>query len=247
MHDYRMRAIPLLQTFTDPRHFLTLLTFSVYLILGLFSLGMFRNVEKLSPNISPRSETRYSRERPRGKRSLVVVYTRNQKMLLFGLAMLIFPFIPASNLFMTVGFVVAERILLLPSLGICFIIGYGVSVLLASPKKFVKFLSVAGLVLVLLSQSVKIVMRNPDWESKLTLYEAGVKMYPRNGNLLANIGLNYRKRGDSNLAEKVYRYSMEVAPESSLAFMNFGVMLKEDGRLAEAEEVCVYMYVCVFY
>jgi hypothetical protein len=30
---------------------------------------------------------------------------------------------------------------------------------------------------------------------------------------------------------------MEVAPEASLAFMNYGVMLKEDGRLKEAEQL----------
>lgn len=34
-----------------------------------------------------------------------------------GLALLIFPFIPASNLFFPVGFVVAERVLYLPSAG----------------------------------------------------------------------------------------------------------------------------------
>lgn len=160
-------------------------------------------------------------------------------MLLFGLSMLIFPFVPASNLFMTVGFVVAERILYLPSLGFCFIIGYGISVLLASSRTVIRYIAILGFLLLLVSQSVKVVKRNPDWDSKLTLYEAGVRLYPQNGNLLGNIGLNYRKRGDTELAEMVYRYSMEVAPNASLAFMNFGVMLKEDGRLEEAEQVCV--------
>ena len=163
-------------------------------------------------------------------------------MLLFGLSMLIFPFVPASNLFMTVGFVVAERILYLPSLGVCFIVGYGVSVLLASPRKIVKLVALTGLVLVLVSQSVKVVKRNPDWDSKLMLYEAGVRLYPENGNLLGNIGLNYRKRGDTELAEKVYQYSMKVCPNSSLSFMNYGVLLKDDGRLEEAEKVHGYCY-----
>ena len=173
------------------------------------------------------------------------MYTRSERMLLFGLALLIFPFLPASNLFMTVGFVVAERILYIPSLGICFIVAYGISVLLASSSKGLRFFAVLGLVLLLASQSAKVLVRNPDWTSKLTLYEAGVHLYPHNGNLLGNIGLNYRKRGDSQLAEKVYRYSMQVAPDSSLSFMNFGIMLREEGRLKEAEEasVCVSVYI----
>ena len=168
-----------------------------------------------------------------------MVYSRNQRVVLLGLAMMVFPFIPASNLFMTVGFVVAERILCLPSLGACFIVGYGVLVLLKSSKKAVRSLTLVITLLLIVLQSAKVVVRNPDWESKLTLYEAGVKLYPTNGNLLGNIGLNYRRRGDSELAEKVYRHSMKVDPDASLSFMNFGVMLKEDGRLKEAEEVCV--------
>jgi Tfp pilus assembly protein PilF len=231
MHDYRMGAIPLLRTLSDPRHILTLLTFSIYLFLGLFSLGAFDRSEKCVKNSETKIDGRFRRKSDNS------AYSRSQKMLLFGLSMLVFPFIPASNLFMTVGFVVAERVLYLPSLGACFIIGYGVSVLFASPRKTVRVAAVIFFCLVLVSQCVKVVVRNPVWESKLTLYEAGVKLYPHNGNLLGNIGLNYRRRGDNELAERVYRYSMEVAPDASLSFMNFGVMLKEDGRLKEAEEV----------
>lgn len=158
-------------------------------------------------------------------------------MLLFGLSMLVFPFIPASNLFMTVGFVVAERVLYLPSLGICFIIGYGLSVLLASPRRVVRWLTTLGLLFIIFSHSLKVVTRNPDWDSKLTLYEAGVRLYPTNGDLLGNIGLNYRRRGDHKLAEMVYQHGMRVAPNASLPYINYGILLKEENRLEEAEKV----------
>ena len=237
LHDYRMGAIPLTKTLTDPRNMLTILTFSAYLFVGLFSLGAFGNShQQVSEQVS---EWKGRRTRERGRELNYFKRSSSQKAVLFGLAMLVFPFVPASNLFMTVGFVVAERVLYLPSLGACFIAGYGAWVLISSAKKSVRSLAISGVFLLILTQSVKVVMRNPVWESKLTLYEAGVKLYPENGNLLGNIGLNYRRRGDSKLAEKVYRYSMEVAPNASLSFMNFGVMLKEDGRLREAEEVCV--------
>lgn len=36
------------------------------------------------------------------------------KEVLVGLSFLVFPFVPASNLFFTVGFVVAERVLYMP-------------------------------------------------------------------------------------------------------------------------------------
>jgi len=42
-----------------------------------------------------------------------------------GLSLLIIPFLPSSNLLFKVGFVIAERNLLLPSLGYCLLIGVG--------------------------------------------------------------------------------------------------------------------------
>jgi hypothetical protein len=42
------------------------------------------------------------------------------------LAMLSIPFLPATNLFFYVGFVVAERVLYVPSMGYCLLLGLGV-------------------------------------------------------------------------------------------------------------------------
>uniref|UniRef100_A0A182Q9H0 DUF1736 domain-containing protein n=1 Tax=Anopheles farauti TaxID=69004 RepID=A0A182Q9H0_9DIPT len=50
--------------------------------------------------------------------------------LLMCVALLALPFLPASNLLFYVGFVVAERILYLPSVGYCLLIGLGVSALI---------------------------------------------------------------------------------------------------------------------
>ena len=50
---------------------------------------------------------------------------QRQKIVVFALSLLILPYLPASNLFFPVGFVVAERILYLPSMGFCMLVGYG--------------------------------------------------------------------------------------------------------------------------
>ena len=42
------------------------------------------------------------------------------------LALIIVPFLPASNLFFRVGFVIAERILYLSSIGFCMLIVIGI-------------------------------------------------------------------------------------------------------------------------
>jgi len=37
----------------------------------------------------------------------------------------VLPFVPASNLFFPVGFVVAERVLYVPSMGFCVLVAHG--------------------------------------------------------------------------------------------------------------------------
>lgn len=57
------------------------------------------------------------------------------RILTLGLGFLIIPFLPASNLFFRVGFVVAERVIYLPSIGYCILFTYGFSLLSKQAKK----------------------------------------------------------------------------------------------------------------
>ena len=50
---------------------------------------------------------------------------RTRRLTLFALSLLLLPFLPASNLFFPVGFVVAERVLYLPSMGFCVLVALG--------------------------------------------------------------------------------------------------------------------------
>ena len=54
----------------------------------------------------------------------------NNRALLMSLALLAVPFLPASNLFFPVGFVVAERVLYVPSMGYCLLVALGFNALL---------------------------------------------------------------------------------------------------------------------
>ena len=51
---------------------------------------------------------------------------REKQTSLFALSLLVLPFLPASNLLFPVGFVLAERVLYLPSLGICLLVAVGI-------------------------------------------------------------------------------------------------------------------------
>lgn len=45
------------------------------------------------------------------------------------ITILVITFLPASNIFFPLGFVLAERVLYLPSMGFCIIIGYGIELI----------------------------------------------------------------------------------------------------------------------
>ena len=57
--------------------------------------------------------------------SLKTTNSKRQRSLIVCLALIALPFIPASNLFFPVGFVVAERILYAPSMGFCMLVALG--------------------------------------------------------------------------------------------------------------------------
>ena len=60
---------------------------------------------------------------------------QRKRVVLLSLSMMIIPFLPASNLFFPVGFVVAERILYIPSMGFCILVSLGISVLFRETAK----------------------------------------------------------------------------------------------------------------
>ena len=46
-------------------------------------------------------------------------------VIISSLSLIVFPFLPATNLLFPVGFVVAERVLYLPSMGFCLLVAFG--------------------------------------------------------------------------------------------------------------------------
>lgn len=114
------------------------------------------------------------------------VAARNACILLMSCAFLTLPFLPASNLFFYVGFVVAERLLYLPSVGFCLLVGYGISKLLAcshlhgSKTRCALLLAFSVL---LAAMSLRTVRRNEDWRDEETLFRSAITVNPPKGKM----------------------------------------------------------------
>lgn len=103
----------------------------------------------------------------------------------FSLGLLALPFLPATNLFFYVGFVVAERVLYIPSMGFCLLVTLGIRAMFIKIRRrssrSLLFGCSAGLVLL---YSLRTVCRNQDWQSEETLYRSGITVNPAKGKML---------------------------------------------------------------
>ena len=90
-------------------------------------------------------------------------------LFVLGLALLILPFLPATNLFFYVGFIVAERILYIPSIGFCLLMVTGVRLLLKYYREKTDQIRNVSIVLLLLFAS-KTYHRNFSWKNEESLY-----------------------------------------------------------------------------
>ena len=134
------------------------------------------------------------------------------------LSMLVLPFIPATNLFFYVGFVVAERVLYIPSMGYCLLVALGFHLIddclrqrqlrhkqphgkeRTRWNKEDKANASLRLVfrwscfLLLAVYSARTVQRNQDWLTEETLYRSGISVNPPKGKNIFFYISSYRTR-----------------------------------------------------
>ncbi|XP_060089653.1 protein O-mannosyl-transferase TMTC4 isoform X2 [Heteronotia binoei] len=161
--------------------------------------------------------------------------SQKRRILTLGLGFLIIPFLPASNLFFRVGFVVAERVTYLPSIGYCMLITYGFSLLSKQAKR--KKLLVAALLVLLLINVWRCVIRSNQWRSEEQLFRSALSVCPLNAKVHYNVGKNLADKGNQSAAISYYREAVRLNPKYVHAMNNLGNILKERNELHEAEEL----------
>ena len=160
--------------------------------------------------------------------------TNDKRLVLMALSIIIFPFIPASNLFFPVGFVVAERILYIPSMGMCLLIALGTTKLL-NHGRFVKYFCLMFLGVTFVLYLTKTLNRNLDWSNDYSLFKSGIKINKNNAKLYNNLGHVYENRKQYREAEELFLQASLIQPDDTGSWINLGRVLKLQQRLDEAE------------
>lgn len=156
------------------------------------------------------------------------------KTVIMALSLMVLPFIPASNLFFPVGFVVAERVLYVPSMGFCVLVAHGFKIL--CQKGVLKKLSWLLMALLLSTHAIKTFQRNWDWESEYTLFTSALKVNKNNAKLWNNVGHALENQNNYGMALRYFLQATRVQPDDIGAHMNVGRTYKNLNRSREAEE-----------
>ncbi|XP_035280751.1 protein O-mannosyl-transferase TMTC3 [Anguilla anguilla] len=156
------------------------------------------------------------------------------KTVIMALSLIVLPFIPASNLFFPVGFVVAERVLYVPSMGFCMLVANGFRIVSQSGN--LKKISWLCMALLLTTHAVKTFNRNWDWESEYTLFTSALKVNKNNAKLWNNVGHALENQNNYVRALKYFLQATSVQPDDIGAHMNVGRTYKNLNRTKEAEE-----------
>lgn len=206
-------TVPLIDGFTDLRNVATLLTFG-FLAAYIVQACICKNI-------------------------------KNSRMLIMCLAWIVLPFVPASNLFFPVGFVVAERILYMPSMGFCLLIAYGYERLKQKLqehdgggghlKTMGQLLIKAGLILLLLTHSLKTHKRNKDWQTEYSLFMSGLHVNERNAKLFNNVGHALENEQRYTEALQYFEQAVVIQADDIGAHINVGRTFNNLKMYAEAE------------
>lgn len=156
------------------------------------------------------------------------------KTVIMALSLIVLPFIPASNLFFPVGFVVAERVLYVPSMGFCMLVANGFRIVSQSGN--LKKISWMCMAILLATHALKTFNRNWDWESEYTLFTSALKVNKNNAKLWNNVGHALENQNNYERALKYFLQATSVQPDDIGAHMNVGRTYKNLNRTKEAEE-----------
>lgn len=132
------------------------------------------------------------------------------------------------------NWIVAERYLYLPILGILILVGFGLE-RLDRLAKF-KSLSYVLFILIVILLSARTIIRNIDWKNEDNLWIATGKTSPSSPNTHNNLGDVYGRRGDKQAALREFEKAIELKPNYGDAYHNLANTYVELGQPDKAVE-----------
>uniref|UniRef100_UPI0037E7AFAB protein O-mannosyl-transferase TMTC2 isoform X1 n=1 Tax=Semicossyphus pulcher TaxID=241346 RepID=UPI0037E7AFAB len=256
--DWSMDAVPLVRSLADCRNLHTVAFYGGFILLALFGLRSTASKAKETngkayvangksitngngyhaPDSNHNTDQGPPKTTMNGSAGLhhcppQTPLPPTENLVLFSLGIMSLPFIPATNLFFYVGFVIAERVLYIPSIGFCLLVATGARTLYVRLRtrgyKALLLCLCAGLVLL---NGLRTVQRNRDWSNEENLYKSGISVNPAKA--WGNLGNVLKNQGKMAEAETAYRNALHHRGNMADMLYNLGLLLQENERFTEA-------------
>lgn len=170
-----------------------------------------------------------------GLLAAAVLLVRRGRLSGLGLLTYLLAIFPVSNLPLSVGTVMGERLLYLPSAGLCLLAPALVVELAGGPlSPFRRRIAAGAMVAVCGLYGARVLDRNLDWRDQHTLFSVTVKSSPRSAKAWYNLGVAEDDRGNLEAAVDAYRRAVEIKPDMAEAHRNLGLALLAGDRAAAA-------------
>ncbi|XP_072311168.1 protein O-mannosyl-transferase TMTC2-like [Eucyclogobius newberryi] len=254
--DWSMDAVPLVRSLTDWRNLHTAALYGGFICLTLFGLrdpkynikesnGKAHIANGKSNGYHP-PDTNHNINSEEGSPNVILngssglhhcprrtSLPSTENIVVFSIGIISLSFLPATNLFFYVGFVIAERVLYIPSIGFCLLVAAGARSL------YVKLRTKGGRTLIVclcstlvLLNGLRTVQRNRDWSSEESLYRSGISVNPAKA--WGNLGNVLKNQGKIVEAESAYRNALHYRGNMADMLYNLGLLLQENERFTEA-------------
>ncbi|XP_076025641.1 protein O-mannosyl-transferase TMTC2 [Genypterus blacodes] len=256
--DWSMDALPLIRSFADWRNCHTVLFYLGLMLLAWFGLRTHQTVKETNGKAhhitngrngnsnghsyhcndqehinNTHTETHSAQNGTKKHYESRTPLPTTENVVVFSLGLLAIPFLPATNLFFYVGFVIAERVLYIPSMGFCLLVAVGLRSLYVRLRRRSArtMLTYCSAVLILLF-GVKTMLRNQDWQNEEMLYKSGIYVNPAKA--WGNLGNVLKSQGKMEEAEQAYRNALYYRSNMADMLYNLGLLLQENNKFSQA-------------
>ncbi len=172
---------------------------------------------------------------------LVIWSFRAWRELFFALGFYLITYSPVSNTLVIIGTIMGERLAYVPSVGFCLalvLVLRNLCARLPTAPKTARAVFLGVLALIVGLNSVRTVVRNPDWKSVESLFLHDLEIMPGSAKVLNNAASMYwGKRKEHAKAIELYKRSIAISPQYYHSYRNAGFVYTEMGLDKEAMEM----------
>jgi hypothetical protein len=164
--------------------------------------------------------------------AVMVMWRKKQPVIAWGIAFFLLTLLPVSNFLFAAGFLKAERVVYIPSIGMIIALSAVLLMLRTAPKLKPAFMAVAALFVLFFAGRTYV--RAMDWKNNFTLAQATLKSDPDSPRFNNMMGLELRAQQKNADALVYFEKSIQNNPSHVPALVNLGTEYRNMNRLPEA-------------